>query len=362
MNESIRHRQVSLRDIARRMGVSHATVSLAMRDHSRISPGRIAEIKRIAGEMGYRPEPMLGVLNAYRRDRHFPAPVQPGIAWLNFWTDPAALRRFREFDGYWRGAGAIAAKCGFSLEEICVAQVGSACLSAELRKRGVQGVLLPPLPRSGDVLELDRWNWQEYPIVGFGHTLADLPVTMVTCDQAATARAAFCNARSLGYERIGLVMTDRALNTTLFAAGFLGAQYDVPESTRIPILSLPAGGPGSCAKQLAEWVRRFRPDALVTGVAELRDCLGSIGIQVPQDMGLAALSVLDGNADAGIDQYPEEIGHVAAETLISLINSGQRGPLPHRRKILVAGQWLNGSTLPDRRAIQATGDCSDGRR
>lgn len=45
----------SLKEIASRIGVSHATVSMALRDNPEISSARREQIKKVAHEMGYKP-------------------------------------------------------------------------------------------------------------------------------------------------------------------------------------------------------------------------------------------------------------------------------------------------------------------
>ena len=72
------------------------------------------------------------------------------------------------------------------------------------------------------------------------------------------------------------------------------------------------------------------------------------GCRVPDDVGLATVSILDGNADAGIDQHPEEIGRVAVLLIISLINDHALGVPPIFRQAPVEGSWVDGSTLPER--------------
>jgi LacI family transcriptional regulator len=69
---------------------------------------------------------------------------------------------------------------------------------------------------------------------------------------------------------------------------------------------------------------------------------------VPGDIGLAALSVLDCPVDAGIYQYPEEIGRVSALALVTLINDNDLGIPAIHREILIKGKWVDGATLPDR--------------
>ena len=59
-------KRVTLRDLAKKLGVSHTTVSLALREHHSITPARRQEVKRLAEKLGYRPDPFLSALSAYR--------------------------------------------------------------------------------------------------------------------------------------------------------------------------------------------------------------------------------------------------------------------------------------------------------
>jgi LacI family transcriptional regulator len=77
--------------------------------------------------------------------------------------------------------------------------------------------------------------------------------------------------------------------------------------------------------------------------------LGQAGYRVPRDIGLAVLSVLDGNADAGINQNSAVIGEAAVQMLISLIHHNERGIPKVCRELLVEGEWVDGRTLPPRK-------------
>ena len=61
---------------------------------------------------------------------------------------------------------------------------------------------------------------------------------------------------------------------------------------------------------------------------------------------VAALSLLDGNADAGIYQNPKEIGRAAIQLIISLIHHNERGLPEICRELLVERHWVDGNTLP----------------
>ena len=110
-------RRITVYDIAEKLGVSHATVSLALRNHPGISRQRREQVKKIAEAMGYAPDPHLAALAAYRRAKA-PAEIRSAIAWVNHWEQPERLRKLREFDLYWRGASEAAKRLGYNLEEI----------------------------------------------------------------------------------------------------------------------------------------------------------------------------------------------------------------------------------------------------
>src|SRR5439155_26417282 len=131
-------------DIAHACGVSHVTVSLALRNSPKIPEARKLQIQEIAEKMGYRPNAMATAL-AHHRRMSAVTPVKAAIAWLNCWPKPEKLRSYMEFDRYWRGAFAAAEKFGYRLEEfICGERCPLPRLERILTTRAITGILIPP--------------------------------------------------------------------------------------------------------------------------------------------------------------------------------------------------------------------------
>ena len=65
----MKQRRVTMADVAAKLGLSRIAVSMALRDHHRISLERRREIRRVAREMGFVPDPFLSALAAHRRQR-----------------------------------------------------------------------------------------------------------------------------------------------------------------------------------------------------------------------------------------------------------------------------------------------------
>lgn len=339
-------RRVSLRDVAREVGVTHVAVSLALRGDARVSPTRRAEIKAAAERLGYRPDPMLSSLAAYRRAKSA-VPISATIAWINQWPDPKALRRLQEFDAYYRGAEATAASLGYRLEEFIMGrELSPERLHEILTARGVRGLLLPPHALG---LQLGAFDWSAYSIVRLGLSLPEPRVHAVVCDQSECGVLAWARVQGHGYRRIGFVSSPRFDRNTRgnFRAGFLRQQADqAPARSRMRPLIVEEEVTPATLGQLRTWLDREQPDAVITTNSTLPALLAKLGVRVPRDLAVATTSVLDGKFPAGIDQNCREIGAVALRTLASLIHQNERGVPQFARRILVEGRWVEGASLP----------------
>ena len=345
MNDPMPPHRVTHADIARRLGVSQATISLALRNDPQISQARREEVVRVAAEIGYRPDPMLSALNRYRRDRaNAVCETQAVIAWVNRWRQPEDIRRLQEFDAYWHSAASAAKARGFHLEEI----VWASDMSAErllgiLEARGIRGILIPPGERTlafaSDAIWMD-FAWGGISAVRLGRSIHAPGFPVVTADHVHNCRLAVREIRRRGYERVGFVTSRHMAAFTLSMAGFLMAQSELPLREAHLILD------DDDTAAFVRWLKAEKPDAILTDapsamVNEIRDICGD-------STGLAVMSVRDGGADAGIDQNSEEIGRTAVEALISQLERNQAGIPEMGREILIQGCWRDGKSLPYR--------------
>jgi len=339
---------VSLRDIAAEVGVSHVTVSLALRGDPRISAERRQEIASVAERLGYRPDPMLSSLSAYRQSKK-PVEIQSALAWLNQWPNPRQLRSFQEFDAYWRGAHAYAEQLGYRLEEFVIGKdMTAARLQQILLARNVRGILVPPHSHGFD---LAGFAWDQFSVVRLGVSVKQLRAHIVTSDQKNCAAMAFERMWEKGYRRIAYVTAHPFERNTggNFRAGYLSGQdTHVNLRSHLAPLTLSDTNRTADTRLFRKWLRGTRPDAILCAIGFLPELLDAARCQVPEDVGVAALSLLDGHFDAGVDQNSLEVGRVAIATLAGLIQQHERGIPIYCRRILVEGRWVDGSSLPKR--------------
>lgn len=342
--------RVSLRDVAAAVGVSHVTVSLALRGDPRISTERRTEVEVAAKRLGYRPDPMLSSLSAYRQGKR-PAEIRSTVAWLNQWPDPRQLRQFHEFDAYWRGARDYAVKLGYRLDEFVIGRdISPARLQQILLARTVRGILIPP----HNAMSLPGFDWSDFSVVRFGTSVSEPRAHIVTSDQKNCAAMAFEQMWELGYRRIAYVSAHRFdLNTGgNFRAGYLSAQdKHLPLRRHLAPLVLSEEETVSDERALKRMLKQQRIDAILTSLPMLGTLLRRTGFKVPDAIAVATLSLLDGHFDAGVDQNSYEVGRVAMATLAGLIQQNERGVPSFCRRILVEGRWVNGSSLPPARNL-----------
>lgn len=349
-------RRITLYDIAAALGVSHTTVSMALRGSPRISEATRKRVQAKAEEMEYRPDPMLSALSSYRLTTRKKAP-QAALAWINPFRIPAQLRKSREFDLYWQGAKETAGRMGYQLEEFNTADLSFERMNSIFKTRSIQGILLAALCGPGfedPGADRQSFPWQDYAVVRFGRS-SDFPQAhYVTSAQTTNGILAFQTMRERGYSRIGFV--GKYSPQRIFSAGVVFAQEAIPPNEIVPRLYLSdTDSDESQQKTLAQWLQAHQPDAVLTSRPNLPELLLKLGYRIPGDIALATTSVHDTPIDAGIDQNPMDIGRAATRTLISLINENAPGIPAVRNEIKIEGQWVDGSMLPDRTRQTATG-------
>jgi LacI family transcriptional regulator len=337
----------SMREIAQRLGVTHATVSMALRDDSRISLQRRRQIKAYAAKVGYRPDPLLQQLAAYRKGQRI-LPLESCIAWLNDWSRPEDYHQRREFHNYWLGAVAAAERLGYRLEEFALRKVAPdwQALSRILVARGIRGVVIPP---HSAPFRFASANWSDVAVVKIGFSINDLPVHTAGADQYAGGRMAATNMLRAGRQRIGCVISDVLERSTRgnFTAGFLHARDShVAKKYRIPPLVLGLADLRKAEKVFLEWLDRNQPDAILFSPANVVRWVKESRRSIPDNVALAAISISDSPINSGLDQLPQEIGRAAIELVTSLIIQRQFGLPEICRRMLIDPVWHAGEECP----------------
>lgn len=336
-----------MKDIALEVGVTRAAVSLALKNHPSISEARREQIHAAAARLGYRPNAMATALAHHRHQSRF-HPVQAALALINSYPDPTELHTRPSFKDCWRGATMVADKFGYRLEEFSANEKQPIKrLERIFLTRNIRGIILGPLPPGETGVNWDSFSWNKFSAVRCGFREQSPPFHYVTSAQATNTMLAFEKMRERGYKRIGFAGNwDKS---RMFGAGFLWSQYDPSLKSRVPPFLFSNEAPElNQQRQFEQWLKKAKPDAILTDSLATSNMLEKAGYRVPDDIGLAGTNVGDMAVDAGIDQNPEEIGRVTTLALISLLHDGDLGKPEFVRETLVRGRWVDGKSLPAR--------------
>ena len=321
---------VSQRDIARHFGVSHVTVSLALRHSRRVSASLAEEIRAHAEKVGYRSDPVLLALSAYR-DRKRTGQVRGAICWVNAWAEPGDLRAHPEVERFWNGAFAAAGERRYRLEEFKLGtELSAERLHEVLETRNIRGLIVPPH------LSSDAWGkfpWEKYAVVSFGRCCNGPRGHSVMPSAAGNLLLAIHKLREVGYRRIGCLTGDSLLRQAGYCLveGLPAVRRNLACGYDLPLLDL-AGVRGSkAATKVGAWVRANQLDAIVA------DDAATIANLALSDK--VTMVTLAGGGN-GVDLGSEEIGRTAVQMLDSLIEERARGSRVLYREVAVEGTWV----------------------
>jgi DNA-binding LacI/PurR family transcriptional regulator len=339
----------TLQDVAARAGVHRSTVSLALRDHPRISVELRREIQALAMEMGYRINPLVAALMRSRRTGHGVKHVT--LAYVTCfptrwgWRPPQHDR-----PDYFPGAQARAELLGYRLEHFWLGEPGMTPerFCAILQHRGISGLLIGRLPPERHDLNL---RWSSFACVALGFTLHQPSLHRVAEDFFDSAWVTIERCQAAGYRRLGFAFFEPD-DSPRVADRWLGAygRYQLSLEPELRLQPFRGSDGARVEEAFRQWFQQQRPDALlVTHVNPAMQWLERMGVRVPDDVAVA--TVVNDHPErgcAGVHCDPGKVGAVATDLLVSLLQRGETGLPSDPQEVLLTGKWVGGSTLPPR--------------
>lgn len=337
----------TLRSLAREAGVSAMTVSLALRNQPTIPVRTRQRIQALARARGYQQDPTIAKLM-----QHLRAPNR-GHSRANIcglidasWTDTHRTHPFaaRIHVGLQRQAEAL----GFSFDRLPVHVGGSRPrLRTQLRTRGIEGIVLLPMPDQTNLTDL--LDWREFSVVAVSTSIVAPQFHRVTPHHYDNLLRACRQLTADGFQRIGLAISQRWNERVRYRwTGAIAWQNAFGGTSPIPPFLGTTAGPVLDDPAFIGWVRRHRPDAILVEAIDpglLADALARSGLR--RRPVVVSMDWAPGDPGPGIDQQPEAIGSVAMRILSGMIFRGERGLPDHPLSIAVEGNWIPaGGTLP----------------
>lgn len=325
-------RPVTTRDVAEKAGVAQSTVSRALSNNPQVSETERKRITAIAQKLGYRPNPFVSAFTAqvrgYRR-----SPQGATIAFLD--CTPAKQRNFTR--DYREGAAKRAKSLGYKDEVLRLSDLNGSVdrLNNILHARGISSLLVLPVP---DRCDLSAVRWDSLVCATIDYTLRKPDMHRASPDYFNAMQLTLQNLEEMGRKRI--VFCARLQDVTDIAPPWLGA-YACWQRLKKPADRMDSYISTSWDKaHFQQWLKRTKPDALVTNSAHFFEWAEEAGFKTPT-MAFSALSSYKGRPDiAYIDQNPEQVGAAAIDLIIGQIHRNERGLPSLPKRVLVASSWV----------------------
>ena len=319
---------VTIRDVAQRVGVSPMTVSRVINDSALVSPETRLRVEEAISELGYVPSRLARGLSAKRTGTL--AVIVPDVA------NPF-------FTLIVRGAEDVARRAGYRVI-LCDTRADLGVereVVEEMIAHRVEGILIAPVSdRSRE--HLRRLARFAVPFVLVDRTVADIRADAVLGDSAEGAQRLVEHLLSLGHRRIGLIVETDEVSTARdrrrgYEAALAGAGVPVDPALIVEATVDPAGG--------FEGMRRLleldeRPTAVFT-VNNLV-ALGAIEavraaeLEVPDDVALVCFDDIEYASRlypflTVMEQPAETFGTLGTQLLVERIE----GRAPDRTRVVV---------------------------
>jgi DNA-binding LacI/PurR family transcriptional regulator len=333
----------SLRELARSLGLSHTTVSEALRKSPRVKPSTRERVLKAAREFGYRHNPLAGALmSEMRRSRS--GTFRGVIAVL----DLDGPEKRPDYASRWHrelalGVGERAEQLGFKTEPFVMGpnNLSLSRLDAILQSRGIHGLFLLPSDVNPELTQLD---WARYAGVYSDYIIEHPGLHSICSDHYRSMLSALQRLQSLDYKRPGLVLSQHHDERLLYRweASFRAYHHHhkgfewlapllVPEITR---------------ETFTPWFQSAKPDVVLCHRAEVIEWMQACGARVPATHGFCCLNVIMSAIPcAGLDLQPRLIGARGIELLIAQIHRNEYGVPEHPMTTTIPAIWVDGPTL-----------------
>lgn len=330
----------TVRSLARTLGLSHTTVSDALRGKGRVDPATVKRVEEAARAAGYRRNPLAAaVMSELRRSRG--GTFRGVLAALDL-HEPERRDPHGAFHAELvRGGRARAVELGFKLEEFLVGAGGLTVqrLDSILLSRGIHGVLLLPSWAPPDWSEL---NWSRYAAVYCDYVIDRPPLHCVCCNHYRSMTALLTRLAERGYGKPGLAI-ERGRDERMqrrFSAAFR-AWHDGSEAMVPPLVA-----DTHTRAEFQAWFRRHRADVVIGHNTETVTWMEACGAKVPKTHGFVSLNaVYNTRPCAGLDQQPRELGARAVEHLIAQLQRNELGVPAWPTTTTIPARWVEGPTV-----------------
>lgn len=333
---------ISMVDIAEKLGISQSTVSLALNHSPKVSEATRLKVQAAAKEMGYQANPYVSALMTARR--HGKSPKNPPVIALVTATEtPDEWKEHYNTSQFIESSTRVAKSLGIRIEHFWLGdeKMTAKRLNEILFRRGIRGAILLP---TGRWREKINHLWENISTVSYGIYELTPPTDWISGDY-------YGNMEKIGnilieqqFKRIGFAMEIPYpyRNDNRWLAAYRMAKFE-----KFPEHLEPWLDPQPTLEGFRIWLEKNHPETIICVRPEIIIAwLEQLGLSVPDDISVVALGTAKNDGQySGIVENTRTCGKIAMEMLLDRIHHSQFGQYDSPHHVTIGGQWNRGKTL-----------------
>ncbi|MEM6821986.1 MAG: LacI family DNA-binding transcriptional regulator [Verrucomicrobiota bacterium] len=341
-------KRILLRDVAEAAGVSTAAMSKALRDLPDISPETRERLKKLAADMGYRPDPALSALAAYKK-RNYVHQFNSTLGFVSTEDTQTKLLKNTMQQGRFELLETQAQRLGYKIQPIAIGldkkkhrQIGRT-----LFHQGIRGLILPPSPLSLNDYGL---RWADFAAVTLFRHPTQPFFHAVTVNQQHVMQQVAGQIHAQGYHRPAVLIPEITYRQTgsSWLDAFSFAHQQREGGSLIPPHILIDGK----EHKIVPWIKKYKIDVIIgVGRGVLIDSVSKNGLSVPKHIGFVVTDIDESDRrSSGLTRSREQLFRLAIDVLNGMLQRGETGKQKLPFSIQIEAQWQPGKTLSAKNA------------
>jgi DNA-binding LacI/PurR family transcriptional regulator len=334
----------TLQTVADLAGVSKMTVSRCLRHHPSNSVATRDRIKKIADEVGYRPNPLVAALMHDIRSGSSGSNGGSVIAVLDDHVGERSEGSLFSWNEHMGGILQRADELGYRIEIIRYQEqkLNWDRLVRILWARNIRGLIVP---YQSVFLRLDRADLSDFASVTLGYTPVSPDLDRICPDFFEGMGLALDAVEARGYRRIGHLIPDQVMVRT---RGKSLACFQLRKATgRLRMDHAIFQSLESERDRLLKWMDLLRPEVILSERHETYDWLKAEGFRVPGDLAYVQLHWSGASKPrSGVKNRNRLQGIQAVNVVNAKLLTNDFGVPAEPMTHLVRNQWVEGDTLP----------------
>ncbi|MBP3357999.1 MAG: LacI family DNA-binding transcriptional regulator [Opitutales bacterium] len=320
-------KRITQTEIAKELGVSKSTVSLAFVSSKKVSEELRKKILDFAKKRGYKKNPLLSSAMSSIKKSRSDFDFLETIVLINANQTKDAPEKYPIFSRYINGVNIEAKELGYGVYYVWLYEKNLTPdrLKKILYSRGIRGGVVVGHINNKKLPEEYSEIWNNFKFVAAGTKTFNPTIDFISSDKFLIAQHITNKIIKMGYKRPSMIIDEHfdEIVEGRTIGGFLRAQLNLSDNNRVPPF-LKVRQAKKNPKLLSAWLEKYKPDAVMCtsnstsewmALPEISEMIAKYAVQLNMEL------KSDEHDWSAIDQNYELVGRFAVRKLFEILNA-----------------------------------------